>query len=84
MTGQYTADEGKQEIKSFPVSLFIREPTAPCAGKARYTWAEQKKRLEAGEITKEEYDRWRYTYPEAEAQRAREELDALREKKSDK
>ena len=47
-------------------------------------WAEQKKRLEAGEITQEEYDRWRYTYPEIEAQRTREELDALREKKSDK
>lgn len=27
------------------------------------TWREQAK-LEAGEITKEEYDRWRYRYPE--------------------
>ena len=27
-------------------------------------WAEQAKKLEAGEITKEDYDRWRYHYPE--------------------
>lgn len=27
-------------------------------------WLEQAKKLEAGEITKEEYDQWRYKYPE--------------------
>lgn len=27
-------------------------------------WQEQAAKLEAGEITKEEYDRWRYRYPE--------------------
>ena len=27
-------------------------------------WAEQTKKLKTGEITKEEYDRWRYHYPE--------------------
>lgn len=27
-------------------------------------WREQAAKLEAGEITKEEYDRWRYRYPE--------------------
>ena len=27
-------------------------------------WREQAARLEAGEISKEEYDRWRYRYPE--------------------
>ncbi len=26
-------------------------------------WAEQKRRLDAGEITSEDYDRWRYNYP---------------------
>ena len=45
------------------------------------TWAEQAKRLRAGEITKEKYDHWRYTYPEAEAQHTRDELDALREER---
>lgn len=27
-------------------------------------WNEQAKKLKAGEITKEEYDQWRYKYPE--------------------
>ncbi len=27
-------------------------------------WLEQAKKLESGEITKEEYDQWRYRYPE--------------------
>lgn len=27
-------------------------------------WREQAAELEAGEITREEYDRWRYRYPE--------------------
>ena len=27
------------------------------------TWAEQNAKLKAGEITKEEYDEWRYNYP---------------------
>ena len=39
------------------------------------------KKLETGEITKEEYDHWRYTYPAVEAQRTRDELDALRAKR---
>ena len=41
-------------------------------------WAEQGEKLKAGEITKEEYDRWRYTYPEMKAQQTRDQLDALR------
>ena len=27
-------------------------------------WLEQAKKLETGEITKEQYDQWRYKYPE--------------------
>ena len=44
-------------------------------------WANEAKKLEAGEITKEEYDHWRYTYPAVEAQRTRDELDVLRAKR---
>lgn len=33
------------------------------------TWREQAAKLEAGEITKEEYDRWRYRYPEYDTSR---------------
>ena len=43
-------------------------------------WANEAKKLEAGEITREEYDHWRYTYPAVEAQRTRDRLDALRAK----
>lgn len=33
------------------------------------TWAEQATKLKAGEITKEEYDKWRYRYPEFDTTR---------------
>ena len=33
------------------------------------TWEEQAEKLKAGEITKEEYDRWRYNYPQYDAAR---------------
>ena len=29
-----------------------------------WAWREQAAKLEAGEISQEEYDRWRYHYPE--------------------
>ena len=45
------------------------------------TWYQQAEKLESGEITKEEYDQWRYTYPKMEAEQTRQELDALREKR---
>ena len=32
-----------------------------------WTWREQAAKLEAGEISQEEYDRWRYHYPEFDA-----------------
>ena len=32
-------------------------------------WREQAAKLEAGEITQEEYDRWRYRYPEYDTTR---------------
>ena len=31
-------------------------------------WYQQAEKLESGEITKEEYDQWRYTYPKMEAE----------------
>ena len=47
-------------------------------------WQEEAARYRNGEITKEEYDRWRYTYPEAEAQQTRDRLDALRKERVSK
>ena len=43
-------------------------------------WQKAAEKYRNGEITKEEYDAWRYTYPEYKAKRTRAELDALREK----
>lgn len=41
-------------------------------------WQEQARKLQSGEITKEEYDKWRYTYPQMLAEKSKESIDALR------
>ena len=43
-------------------------------------WAEESDKLTAGEISKEEYDEWRYTYPEIPRERERAERDAARDR----
>ena len=40
-------------------------------------WYQQAEKLESREITKEQYDQWRYTYPKMEAEQTRRELDIL-------
>lgn len=47
-------------------------------------WRKEAAKLEAGEIAKEEYDHWRYTYPRVEAERTKAALDELRERKKEK
>ena len=54
-------------------------PFSPLLDRFR-AWQRQAEKLDAGEITKEEYDRWRYTYPQMEAEKFKREMDALREK----
>jgi len=44
-------------------------------------WQKEAEKYRNGEITKEEYDHWRYTYPAVEAQRTKNSLDELRRKK---
>ena len=47
----------------------------------RFTaWQKEAEKYRNGEISKEEYDHWRYTYPEIEVQRTRVALDSLRNK----
>lgn len=41
-------------------------------------WYREAKKLRNGEITKEQYDAWRYTYPKMEAERSMAKLDAIR------
>lgn len=49
----------------------------------RFTaWQKEAEKYRNGKISKEEYDRWRYTYPEVEVQRTRDALDDLRRKAS--
>lgn len=45
-------------------------------------WYQQAEELGSGEITKDQYDQWRYTYPKMEAEQARRELDILRTKQN--
>lgn len=44
-------------------------------------WQKQSAKLDAGEITKEEYDEWRYAYPQKEVAESKKSLDVLRAKK---
>jgi len=44
------------------------------------SWLEETRKLERGEITKEDYDRWRYTYPQVEMERRRTTRDHLHQK----
>ena len=44
------------------------------------SWYKEAEKFKNGEITKEEYDHWRYTYPSVEAERTRERMDELRRK----
>ena len=41
-------------------------------------WKKEAEKLKSGEITKEEYDQWRYNYPRIEAERFKADIDALR------
>ena len=46
-----------------------------------YQWFQQEQKLQSGEITKDQYDQWRYTYPHMEVERTHLERAALREKR---
>lgn len=45
------------------------------------SWQSEYQKLLNGEITQEEYDQWRYTYPKIQAERFKEDIDKLRTKK---
>lgn len=47
-------------------------------------WYEEYQKFVNGEITREEYDKWRYTFPQIEAERFKENLEELRKKKKEK
>jgi len=43
-----------------------------------HAWQQEAEKLKSGEITKEDYDHWRYTYPKMEAECTKAVLDAQR------
>ena len=47
-------------------------------------WCAEHEKYSKGEISKDEYDKWRYNYPEVEAQRVKDDLDKLREARKNK
>ena len=47
-------------------------------------WQKEAEKLKNGEITREEYDHWRYTYPQVEAERTKEALDKHRTEQAEK
>ena len=47
-------------------------------------WYKEYQKFVNGEITREEYDKWRYTFPQIEAERFKENLEELRKKKKEK
>ena len=42
------------------------------------SWSSESEKLKSGEITKEEYDMWRYSYPRIKAERIHEEFKKLK------
>lgn len=49
----------------------------------RFTaWQKEAEKYRNGEIKKEDYDNWRYTYPEVEIQRTRDVVDEMRKSKT--
>lgn len=62
----------KIEVQDEDVALTINPRTNRSAAELHrmlWAWQEQAAKLEAGEITREEYDRWRYRYPEYDTTR---------------
>ena len=45
------------------------------------SWQKEAEKLKNGEISKEEYDAWRYNFPKSEAERSQVQLDSLRAEK---
>lgn len=44
-------------------------------------WYDEYEKLQNGEISKEEYDQWRYTYPKMQVERFKQDIDKLRKAK---
>lgn len=75
------------EIDSKPCLTWLKVEQFNLSLMQRFTdWQKEAERLRSGEITKEEYDQWRYTYPKIPVARQKIARDAARmvEKQTEK
>lgn len=62
------------------ISLNMDNPAYNSLNDMLSAWQRQAIALENGEISKEEYDNWRYNYPESEAARTKKQLKTAKKK----
>ena len=60
------------------LSVENKNATTRAVSKMLSSWSSESEKLKSGEITKEEYDMWRYSYPRIKAERIHEELKKLK------
>lgn len=63
------------------MTLDKTSPTYSSMFEMLYAWQQEYEKFQSGEITKDEYDQWRYTYPKEEAVRFQNAIDEIRKKK---
>lgn len=68
-----------EQVSPREITLKLKTSLPPKSHERRLEdWAKEYEKFKNGEISKEEYDQWRYTYPEVEVQRTKERLDKVR------
>lgn len=73
-----------EQVSPREINLKLKTSLPPQSYERRLEdWAREYKKFKNGEITKDEYDQWRYTYPEVEMQRFRDQMDELHRQKKE-
>lgn len=60
------------------LSVENKNATTRAVSEMLSSWSSEFEKLKSGEITKEEYDMWRYSYPHIKAERIHEEFKKLK------
>ena len=60
------------------LSVENKNAASRAVSKMLSSWSSESEKLKSGEITKEEYDMWRYSYPRIKAERIHEEFKKLK------
>lgn len=68
-----------EQVSPREINLKLKTSLPPKSHERRLeAWAKEYEKFKNGEISKEAYDQWRYTYPEVEVQRTKERLDKVK------